>query len=83
MCKIDGCLQESFQLSPAGESNIVVRGDALKGNAMEQSGKRGTNSVAFSVGQFDYPCSFGLEVHSHQKHPRTVFGNDEIKLNVS
>ena len=49
VCKIDTRVEERFQFSPARESDVVVRGDALQFSTMEQPRKRGTNGVAFSV----------------------------------
>ena len=63
VCKIDTRVEERFQFSPARESDVVVRGDALQISTVERLGKRSTNSVAFSVWEFDYPCSFGETIN--------------------
>ena len=63
VCKIDTRVEERFQFSPARESDVVVRGDALQISTMEQLGKRSTNSVAFSIWKLNYPCSFGETIN--------------------
>jgi hypothetical protein len=35
MCKIDGCMDDLFEILPACESDVVVRGDTLNNNLLE------------------------------------------------
>jgi len=78
VCKIDLGVQASFKLWPATECDIVVCGEALQINTMEQALKRDTNRVAFSVWQFNHPSFLLVSIHGHHEHPGTLFGDNEV-----
>lgn len=75
--------EESLKLPPACKRNVVVGGDAFDEDPTEQPRKRGTNSVALSVGEFEYVCVLCVAVGDYQKHPRTLFRYNEVHLKVT
>ena len=83
MCKIDARVKEHLEFSPARESNIVVRGDTLDSRITEHSGKRSTNSAAFSVGEFEHLTPFCESIDNDKEDGRVVFRHNEVDLEMS